>query len=48
MDEMKDNFNFVPSFISLFPQGPLKIQYVCHAFSLKLLVQPGVSYIKGK
>jgi hypothetical protein len=48
MDEMTDHFNFVPSFISLFPQGSLKIQYVCHAFSVKLLVQPGVSYIKGK
>jgi len=48
MDEMKGHFNFVPSFISLFPQGSLKIQHVCHIFSVKLLVQPGVSYIKGK
>jgi hypothetical protein len=48
MDEMKDHFNFVPSFISLFPQGSLKIQFVCHIFSVKLLVQPDVSYVKGK
>jgi hypothetical protein len=34
------------SFISSFPQGSLKIQYVCHVFSVKLLVQLGVSYRK--
>jgi hypothetical protein len=48
MDEMEDHFNFVPSFISLFPQGSLKIQYVFHIFSVKLLVQLLVRYIKGK